>query len=84
MSSQSAADVWTVVHYLHGVHLFAVVRVGWFEVACLAVLWEIWESTPWGVAAWNDPEYTGDAAANTAVDILATLMGWYVAASSSL
>ena len=84
--STQLIDTWTVVHYLYGVHMFAVSRWGWNETLVIAVLWEIAENTRLGVAFWSmlgDDTYAGDAFVTSASDVTAVMLGWELARKSA-
>ena len=75
-------DTWTAVHYLYGVHAYAVSHWGWVETFVAAVAWEIIENTRVGVVVWKalgDDTYAGDTLINSVGDITAVLVGWVVA-----
>ena len=78
-TDQHCLDAWTVVHHLYGAYFFSLFNLTVWEVMSIAVAWEIFESTPLGIALWNDDRYTGDSLCHAAVDVVATMSGWYIA-----
>lgn len=67
------------MHHLYGAYFFSVWGLSLREAAAAAVAWEVFESTPLGIAAWQDADYMGDSLRNSAVDVMATLSGWLLA-----
>ena len=85
-NSKSAFDLWTFVHYLYGVHFFAVGRLNWRATLVFALLWEVFENSKYGIDAWRwagDNDYAGDTIINSVSDVTFTLIGWRVAQASA-
>ena len=81
MSAMAAAvDAWTMVHHLYGAYFFSVCGMGLGETMMMALAWEVFESTPVGIAVWQDSGYEGNSWRNAVVDIAATCSGWLLAA----
>jgi len=54
--------------------------MGLGETMMMALAWEVFESTPVGIAVWQDSGYEGNSWRNAVVDIAATCSGWLLAA----
>lgn len=83
MHSQDYFDVWTVVHHLYGAYFLSVLHMSLSETIFIAVCWELFEQTSFGIRLWNDADYAGDSVRNAVVDIAATASGWIVAGTST-
>lgn len=91
-TSQHLADPYTLTHFQHGLVFFWAVRLVfkrwkwqwqlWLALAIEAV-WEVIENTEWVIDRYRDATaalgYTGDTILNSFGDLLACLIGIYVA-----
>jgi len=91
-TSQHLADPYTLTHFQHGLVFFWAVRLVfkrwtwqwqlWLALAIEAV-WEVVENTEWVIDRYRDATaalgYTGDTIVNSFGDVLACLIGIYVA-----
>jgi len=91
-NSQHIADAYVFSHILHGVIFYWAFRYGFFKrrwrwALVLAVVveaaWEILENTPMVIeryrAATASLGYTGDTIANSTADLLAAIVGFFIA-----
>lgn len=93
-TSQQISDWYTPSHIIHGIAFYALFRLGsrgrWSAGACLVAAvaleaaWEIFENTPFTIdryrAATISLNYYGDTVLNSVCDILACVLGFFVAA----
>ena len=77
--------MWTFVHYLYGVHCYAVKHSSWRATLLMGLWLELVESCDIVVAFWQhmgEVEYIGDSWRNSCVDVIALMFGFYVAQST--
>jgi len=95
-TSQHFADPYWFSHVLHGIIFYWFLRLAWPQgalhwrvVAAMAIEigWELLENSPWVIERYRQQtaslDYTGDSIINSAGDVLAVILGFWLASRIS-
>jgi hypothetical protein len=91
-NSQHLIDWYTTSHLLHGIVFYFILwlvarqwphRVRFTIALAIEAAWEILENTPWIINRYREAtislDYYGDSVLNSVTDILAMVVGWFIA-----